>query len=53
MLKLYYKFNFATEPSEISPSFLLNLDPNEVKKVLDNKKIDYQETPYKDVKTYL
>ena len=39
--------------SEISPSFLLNLDPNEVKKVLDNKKIDYQETPYKDVKTYL
>ena len=38
---------------EIPPSLISKLDTNEVKKTLDSKNVDYEETPYRDVKSYI
>lgn len=38
---------------EIPPSLISKLDANEVKKTLDSKDVDYDETPYQDVKSYI
>lgn len=38
---------------EIPPSLISKLDANEVKKTLDSKNVDYEETPYRDVKSYI
>ena len=37
---------------EIPPSLISKLDANEVK-TLDSKDVDYDETPYQDVKSYI
>ncbi|PTE69321.1 hypothetical protein BUY46_03445 [Staphylococcus devriesei] len=41
------------EDPELSPEFLYKLDADEIKQNLKDKGIEYSETPYKDVKSYI
>lgn len=39
--------------SNVPPDFIRKLDADEVKKTLDSKHASYEETPYRDVKSYI